>query len=238
MQISERCYAITGLYFTPPWALNSGFIIGHNITMIIDTGGCVSSARTILGYAKAAKPGNKIIVVNTEKHLDHIGGNCLFYDNGIDIYGHKEINRNQKEFDEMMLEENQKMTEAERKKHQEETIPFKGSRIVNPNIKIENDQEIELGGNKIEIFITPGHTDTNISVYVPEDKVIFTGDCIVNGYYPNISEGNINKWNRSLDRIMSLDPEIIVPGHGDVIFGSTEVGKIIESVRTFINGRN
>lgn len=50
------------------------------------------SAQTIYGYAQAIDPSNQIEVLNTEKHLDHIGGNSFFHKQGITMYGHKLIN--------------------------------------------------------------------------------------------------------------------------------------------------
>ncbi|MFZ1979039.1 MAG: MBL fold metallo-hydrolase [Bacteroidota bacterium] len=72
MKFTDNCYAITGLYYIPPWSVNAGFIAGKKKTLIVDTGGSTISAQTIDGYASSVRPGNEIIVINTEKHLDHI----------------------------------------------------------------------------------------------------------------------------------------------------------------------
>ena len=79
MKISQHCYLISGLSVEPPWTVNAGFIVGRHTTLIVDTGSNYLSAQTIYGYALCAKPGNKLIVVNTEPHFDHIGGNSFFY---------------------------------------------------------------------------------------------------------------------------------------------------------------
>ena len=39
MKISARCYAVTGLAYSPPWSVNAGFITGEEVTLIVDTGG-------------------------------------------------------------------------------------------------------------------------------------------------------------------------------------------------------
>ena len=85
MRLSTRCYAVTGLGYSAPWFVNAGFITGDDCTLIVDTGANSHAARTIHGYAAAAKPGNKMRVINTEKHFDHIGGNSYFRDQGVDI---------------------------------------------------------------------------------------------------------------------------------------------------------
>ena len=78
MKISDSCYAILGLYYLPPWGVNSGFVVGRERTLIIDTGSNSYSAETIYGYARAAGGANRIEVINTERHMDHLGGTLSF----------------------------------------------------------------------------------------------------------------------------------------------------------------
>lgn len=93
MKISNRCYAVTGLGYSAPWCVNAGFIAGDATTLVVDTGGNRLAAATIHGYAEATRPGNELLVINTEKHFDHIGGNSFFRRRGIDIWGHAAIRR-------------------------------------------------------------------------------------------------------------------------------------------------
>jgi glyoxylase-like metal-dependent hydrolase (beta-lactamase superfamily II) len=82
-------------------------------------------------------------------------------------------------------------------------------------------------------LLTPGHTPSNIAVFVPSDGVLYSGDCLVNGYLPNLDAGSVDDWQiwlRSLDRVAGLAPKFIVPGHGPVAAGDG-VGRLIESVR-------
>jgi hypothetical protein len=39
MQISDHCFAVTGLGYVSPWCVNSGFIVGNKMTLVVDTGG-------------------------------------------------------------------------------------------------------------------------------------------------------------------------------------------------------
>jgi len=93
MKISKSCYGITGLSAETPWAVNSGFVVGDHSTLIIDTGSNYLSAQTIFGYSTGIKQDNKILIVNTEPHFDHIGGNSFFRERGIDIFAHPDIRR-------------------------------------------------------------------------------------------------------------------------------------------------
>ena len=98
MRLSNRCFAVTGLGYLPPWTVNAGFITGDEITLIIDTGANAAAASTIHGYASVARPSNRLLVLDTERHFDHIGGNGYFRERGIDVYGHASIQRTDDEF--------------------------------------------------------------------------------------------------------------------------------------------
>ena len=90
MKLSERCYAVTGLGYLTPWCVNAGFIVGDEITLVVDTGANMLAAQSLHGYACAVRPSNGLQVINTEKHFDHIGGNGLFRGLGIDVWGRAE----------------------------------------------------------------------------------------------------------------------------------------------------
>src|SRR5580658_10327434 len=120
MRISDRCYAITGLGYSSPWYVNAGFIVGGSTTLVVDTGGNAYAGETIHGYATAAKPGNRIEVINTERHFDHIGGNCVFRKLGIEIWGHSELRRTAEDFRGELAEFNEAIpSEARRAAHEE-----------------------------------------------------------------------------------------------------------------------
>ncbi|MGD1007612.1 MAG: MBL fold metallo-hydrolase [Ignavibacteriaceae bacterium] len=237
MKLTDNCYAVLGFGYYPPWMVNSGFIVGSTQTLIVDSGPNYLSAQTIYGYAKNIKPGNELIVINTEKHLDHIGGNSLFKDNGVKIFGHIDINRNDSELKEDKNYFNKSILSNKRREAGEEEIFFQNTKIVNPDFPVENNRSFRLGGGLEAIIIyTYGHTSTNISVFVPGDKVLYCGDCIVSGYIPNLEASNKDDWKmwlESLNLIGKLDINYIVPGHGKVLSG-IEIIKEVERIRSIL----
>jgi glyoxylase-like metal-dependent hydrolase (beta-lactamase superfamily II) len=237
MKLTEHCYAVLGLGYYPPWIVNSGFIIGNNRTIIIDAGPNYLSAQTIYGYAKNVRPGNELILINTEKHFDHIGGNSLFKEKGLTIYGHEGIRRSDKELSDDKNYFNKSILSDKRREAREEEIFFQNTKIVNPDFPVDNNQVFELGDSEQAVILfTPGHTSTNISVFVPNDKVLYCGDCIVNRYITNLEAGKKEDWNRwleSLNLICALDSQYIVPGHGNVLKGM-EIKKEIDKTRTIL----
>src|ERR1700691_5277059 len=118
MLLSSRCFALTGLGYLPPWTVNAGFITGDETTLIVDTGANSAAASTVHGYASIARPSNRLRVLNTERHFDHIGGNAFFRERGMDVYGHASIQRSEDEFRAERAEFNAEISNAARREQQ------------------------------------------------------------------------------------------------------------------------
>jgi glyoxylase-like metal-dependent hydrolase (beta-lactamase superfamily II) len=237
MRVSDRCYAVTGLGYSTPWCVNAGFVAGDSMTLIVDTGANRLAAQSIHGYAVAATPGNELRVINTEKHFDHIGGNSFFRELGIDVWGHVGITRTAAEFETELTEFNEGIENPARRARGEAGAFFHGTQLANPNCSIAEDTVFELGGCRAEILLTPGHTPTNVSVWIPSDGVLFTGDCLIREYLPNLDAGGVEDWRvwlASLERVEKLKPVVVVAGHGPVS-RADEVGKQIESLRRILH---
>jgi glyoxylase-like metal-dependent hydrolase (beta-lactamase superfamily II) len=233
MRLTTRCYAVTGLGYSTPWCVNAGFVTGDDLTLVVDTGANALAAQTLHGYATAARLGNKLRVINTEKHFDHIGGNSFFREQGIDIWAHFGTVRTEQEFQAEIAEFNASIQNEARRAHGEAKAFFHATHLANPNHPIHEDTRFDLGGSTAEILLTPGHTPTNLSLWIPEDGVLFAGDCLIREYLPNLDAGTPSDWRiwlRSLERIAALKPSIVVAGHGPVSRGD-EVSKILDTVR-------
>ena len=236
MKINDRCYVVYGLTAISPWMVNAGVVVGDSRTLIIDTGGNYLSAQTIHGYAQAARPANSLLVLNTEPHSDHLGGNCLFRELGIDIYGHDGINRTEDHLEAVKDSYNASVPDDFRRGRREGDLVFLKTGFVNPNKRFREDFTLDLGNLEVQVLMSPGHTPQNASVYVPSVRTLYCGDTIVNGYVPNLGEGSLDEWNiwlKSLDRIEKLNPETIVPGHGEIMRGP-DIDREIARTRTIL----
>jgi len=237
MQISEHCFAVTGLGYVPPWSVNAGFLAGGQTTLIVDTGANALSAMTIHGYANAVKRGNRLAVINTEKHFDHIGGNLYFRKQGAGIWGHSGIARTDAEFASEMEEFHSLIPDSRRREAREERVFFRDTAAANPSHAITSGQNFDLGGCSAEVIMTPGHTKTNISIWLASEGVLYCGDCLVHLYLPNLAASEPPDWPvwlHSIQRIRSLDPGTIVCGHGPVAIGP-DVHAVIERVSNELN---
>ncbi len=238
MKISENCFIITGLSAEPPWSVNSGFTVGNHSTIVVDTGSNYLSAQTIYGYSNNINPENKLIVVNTEPHFDHIGGNSFFVEREIDIFAHPGIQRKPEEFIQNKEEFNNTIQNQVRRIKKETEAYFYKTRLVNPNKSLSQGDKIDLGGTKAVVYETPGHTPFNISLFIEPDRVLFCGDCVVTGYIPNLEVGNQLEWQiwlHSINNLEKLKPNIIVPGHGDSLVGKSSINKELNNMRNILH---
>lgn len=89
-----------------------------------------------------------------------------------------------------------------------------------PNETFEAVHELKVGGKTIRLqYLGRGHTGGDLVVLFVEDRVLHTGDLVFNGRYPNIdleAGGSVREWIATLDRVMALDFDRVIPGHGPV----------------------
>jgi cyclase len=234
MRISDHCHALLGFSFLPPWTVNAGVAWGMERTLVIDTGPSALAAATIHGYAELARPGNALVAINSEGHLDHIGGNDYFRQLGLDVHGHASIQRTEGDLAEDIAAYSACVADPIRRADGEGRLPFVGTRIANPNKPIAADTVLDLGGREATILLAPGHTPANLLVWIADEGVLFAGDTIVSGYGPNLGTGGPPAWTSwlaALNRIEDLRPRVIVPGHGEVI-RHAEIPVEIERIRS------
>ncbi len=97
--------------------------------------------------------------------------------------------------------------------------PFEFDNIVvtPPKTTFEGEYSLAVGDKAVQLIeVGPAHTRGDTMVYIPSDRVIFTGDILFIGGHPIIWAGPTGNWLRACDRILQMDVETIVPGHGPI----------------------
>jgi glyoxylase-like metal-dependent hydrolase (beta-lactamase superfamily II) len=101
-------------------------------------------------------------------------------------------------------------------------LPWVRATIIGQPPNLEQPYHI-LGGNidtessQLRVISTPGHCDDHIVLYDPKEKLLLAGDAFMGSYFatPN-PDVDSRKWLESLERLMELDIEILVEGHGHI----------------------
>lgn len=79
------------------------------------------------------------------------------------------------------------------------------------------EETLEVGGVTVRLIeVGPAHTPGDLFVFVPGVRVLFSGDLMFLGVTPVMWAGPVGNWTAGLDRILELDVDVVVPGHGPV----------------------
>jgi len=92
---------------------------------------------------------------------------------------------------------------------------FDGIELALPTRTFERALDLTVGGRRIELIeVGPAHTRGDTIVWVPDARVVFTGDILFIGGTPVVWAGPLGRWIAACDRILALKAERVVPGHG------------------------
>lgn len=92
---------------------------------------------------------------------------------------------------------------------------FAGIDMRLPNRVFEGELELRVGDKPVRLIeLGPAHTQGDAVVYSPIDKVLFTGDLLFKDSHPIIWEGPVSSWIAAMERLIAMDVETVVPGHG------------------------
>jgi glyoxylase-like metal-dependent hydrolase (beta-lactamase superfamily II) len=98
-----------------------------------------------------------------------------------------------------------------------EPFEFRGITLTLPTRTFEGSLDILVGRRKVRLIeVGPAHTKGDVVVYLPQEKVLFTGDILFNEGHPLVWEGPVSNWLRACERILELDVQVVVPGHGPI----------------------
>ncbi len=200
-EVAEKVYA-----FVQPdgsWWINScGFVVGSANTLAIDT--CATERRT-LAYLEAmeavAGQGPKTLL-NTHHHGDHTNGNSLAPWTAI---------IGQERCREEILK-----TGILRPDGIWDTVDWGELEAAPPFITFEHRLNVWVDDLLVELhhLNRAAHTTNDVVAWIPDRRVLFTGDLVFNGGTPFVLMGSVAGALEALDCIVELDPGTIVPGHG------------------------
>lgn len=108
---------------------------------------------------------------------------------------------------------------------------FAGSRGKPPTKTFRGRHTLQVGDKPVHLIeVGPAHTAGDVLVHSPKDKTIFTGDILFIDGTPIMWAGPVENWLAACDLILSLDLDVIVPGHGPIT-DATGVRKVADYLR-------
>ena len=239
---------------------NTTVIIGERGVLVVDSCFLPSSARLDVEQIRKWTDKPVTYLVNTHFHFDHTLGNATYVAAfpSVQVIAQKETQRligdanpsaltrypQRKERTEKALATGKKsdgtpLTEGERKRYEKRLaglIPtleeLKSAVQFVPNVSFDRELNIDLGHRLVQIrFLGRGNTSGDTIVYLPNEKILATGDLLdhpVTYLFGDIPVDHVN----TLQLMAQLDAETIVPGHGEVLHGKGYIYQVIDLLRT------
>ncbi|MFW6140384.1 MAG: MBL fold metallo-hydrolase [Acidobacteriota bacterium] len=191
VKITNSLYEVTG-----GSGANTGFFIGENQVVVIDAKMNKESANQMIDEIKKLTPNSVEKVILTHSDGDHVNGLSGF-PKGIDVISHHNT-----------------------RKHMEEAFEDQELREYLPNQTFSKEMSLYIGEEIINLFyFHPAHTDGDIVVFFPNQKVAFLGDLIFLNRDPLIHKhknGSFFGLVKTLKGILELDADTFVHGHGEI----------------------
>ncbi len=98
-----------------------------------------------------------------------------------------------------------------------ERFEFGGVRLVPPTEVFDDALTLTVGGVEARLFeLGPAHTRGDVAVWLPDKRVLFTGDLLFHRGTPIVWAGPVSRFVAACDCLLALDAAVVVPGHGPV----------------------
>lgn len=184
--------------------VNTCYVKTDDSFVVIDTGPSYQYAKQAYAVMKKIQNLPVKIVVNSHEHDDHWLGN-EYYKNefNAEIIGPKLINE-YKEGD---------------KTRMFNTLPqnaIEGTKIIAVDKSPTKTLTLNIGNEKFEIIPMniKAHTEEDFFIYMPERKIVFAGDLVMNGRITSNRHGSLLGQLKAIEMIKGLEWDVLIPGHG------------------------
>ncbi|MCQ8774743.1 MBL fold metallo-hydrolase [Streptomyces telluris] len=201
-EVAENVHA----YIQPDggWCLNNaGLIVAGNRSALVDTAATEARARALKEAVAPLTARPPQFVVNTHSHGDHTFGNYLFADDAV-VVSHE---RTRTEMADIGLHLTGLWPE----------VCWGDVSVELPTLTFRDRLTLHIGDVTAELLHPGiGHTTNDTVVWLPEQRVLFTGDLVMSGATPFCLMGSVSGSLAVTEQLRALDPVTVVAGHGPV----------------------
>jgi glyoxylase-like metal-dependent hydrolase (beta-lactamase superfamily II) len=209
IKVSEHVYVIPdGRVNLVP---NIGFIVGSRATLIVDAGMGPRNGQTVLRELAKVNKNTDLYFTTTHFHPEHMTGVQAFPPNTIILRPEAQQEEVEKKQPEFIQNFSRRTPDLKALLADVKPRP--------PDILYDHEAKLDLGGITVRLlWLGPAHTRGDNFIFVEEDGVLFTGDAVINRFFPIFPDADASgkNWLSILDQLDEMHPRIIVPGHGEV----------------------
>jgi glyoxylase-like metal-dependent hydrolase (beta-lactamase superfamily II) len=217
---------------------NVGVAVLDQAVLVFDTHFTPEGGESLLAAIRSITPKPVRFVVNSHWHADHTHGNQVFA--GAQVISSSNARRDMLQMDlpslnravqisqtqlEKLRKDLIKETDAAQRQNMREQIKSREEylqtmarlKITPPIATVDESVIIRDGKQEARVLVLgAGHTDGDIVLFLPAQKVVFAGDLFFCNAIPNVQDANILGWMHTLDGLIKLDADKFVPGHGPI----------------------
>ncbi len=180
-------------------------VVTERFLVLVDTHSTPALARQLAALTRPLLGQRRLLVVNTHADYDHAWGNQVFA--GELILGHIRCGERLRgdEFAASLVR-----MQAEMPGRFDEVV------ALAPDVLVDGPAAVHGGDLTLELVPTPGHSDDHLSLFIPELRVLLAGDA-AEWPWPHVaSAAGLAAARASLERLVALDPELVLPCHGGI----------------------
>ena len=212
IQVAPHTYFVRGLpemgsSKNQNFISNAGFVITPKGVVVVDALGSPILAKKLIAEIKKITPQKVVAVIVTHYHADHVYGLQEFRNIGAKIYAQGEGR-------------SYITSEIAKQRLIASRIDFApwingSTKLIGADIWIDQSYTLTVGGTVFKIGrVGPAHAPEDLIIYIPSEKVLFAGDLVFRGRIPFVGNADSKGWLQALDEIGSLNPNVVIPGHG------------------------
>jgi glyoxylase-like metal-dependent hydrolase (beta-lactamase superfamily II) len=206
---------------------NTGIVIGDDGVMVIDTQATPVMAQDVIRRIREVTDKPIKYVVLSHYHAVRVLG--------ASAYGAQQVIASRGTY-ELIVERGEADMKSEIERFPRlfravESIPG----LTWPSIVFERELTVWMGSLEVKILhLGRGHTKGDTVVWLPKQKVLFSGDLVEYAATPYTGDAYLTDWPATLDAIAALRPEKLVPGRGDALQTPEQVARGLADTRAFV----
>jgi len=237
-EVAENIHYATGVGNTIMITTSEGVVL-------FDTGLVIQSANQLQILKDTVSDADVRYIILSHSHADHIGGTRFWMDEGTDIIAHQNFEEEQRYLSELQpyqYDRNRTLFPWMPAWEDRPDIALMRYGGIVPTITVDDWETyaFTLGGIEFQVIGAPGAEGAdNAVLWLPQQKVLISGDFFGPQFpqFPNIFTMRGEKvrkpveYIKSLDRLIALNPDVILPSHLDPTIGAKKIRKGMQRIR-------
>jgi len=237
---------------------NSPIIVTDDEAIVIDSQITPAAARALVADLKAVTTKPVRYVVDSHYHYDHSFGNQVF-PSEVQVIGHDNTRRRMltnvmeqytflnsvqpvparvDALKQRIAQESDPQQKTALERQVANSLAYleqvKEVKVTPPNLTFDRTMTLYRGGREIRLeYLGRGHTDTDVVVLLPRERIVCTGD-LMESVVSYMGDSFPEDWIATLERLKALDFETVMPGHGVVFKGKTKITAFQKYLREVI----